>query len=191
MKIEQTADLLSLLPPYYRNIADYRAICNAEKAQFARLESGMQIVSQNFFIQTMDEDSVLRWEKLLHIQAHPTEETLEFRRSRVLSRLRTRPPFTLSFLYQKLNELLGTDSWLCEVDPRNCTLEIGAEAETQSHRNELLYLVNRIKPAHLAFRLFLYHNSSPLPLYGMSAVCGVCTTISAQLPKFEVKGVTS
>ena len=36
MELDLNHDLHSLLPPFYREIAEYQQVCDAEKAQFSR-----------------------------------------------------------------------------------------------------------------------------------------------------------
>ena len=106
-QIELDSDLLELLPPWYREILDYQQICQTEQGQFEALADEVVGVADNFFFQTMDENAVSQWEQIFGIVPDPSTEPLEFRRVRVLNRVSTRPPFTLAFLYQKLDELIG------------------------------------------------------------------------------------
>ena len=147
MELDLNHDLHSLLPPFYREIAEYQQVCDAEKAQFSRTADSVRVIGKNFFVQTMDVDSVQKWEQVLHIRAKPLTETLSFRRQRILSRLCTRPPFTLAFLYQQLDTLLGVGRWTCRVDYPAYLLTIGTHVEDKLHREELIHMVNQIKPA--------------------------------------------
>ena len=88
-------DLLSLLPPWYRQILDYQQICNTESQQLETLADEIIAVADNFFFQTMDEGAVSQWEQILGILPNPSTETLSFRQARLLSRISTRPPFTI------------------------------------------------------------------------------------------------
>ena len=76
---------------------------------------------------------------------------MEFRRFRVLNRISTKPPFTLGFLYQKLDELIGKGKWSVTVDYPNYTLYIESSSENQQYFTEVLYTINKIKPAHIVF----------------------------------------
>ena len=69
MELDLNHDLHSLLPPFYREIAEYQQVCDAEKAQFSRTADSVRVIGQNFFVQTMDVDSVQKWEQVLHIRA--------------------------------------------------------------------------------------------------------------------------
>lgn len=191
MKPELSYDLLELLPPIYREIGDYQQICAAEKAQFRQLAESIQLVHGNFFVQTMDEDSISRWEQVFHIQASPSTETLEFRHQRILSRLRTRPPYTLSFLYEQLDALIGAGQWTCEIDYPAYALAIGASVEKRQCQNELMHLINQIKPAHVAFHFFLFFKPVRPPVHLTAVPCSTCIQMSIQMPRIKVQEVNT
>lgn len=143
--------LLELLPPWYREILDYQALCAAEGAQLDALAEELAAVRDNCFFQTMGEGGVAQWEQIFRIVPNPAAESLEFRRTRVLNRISTRPPYTLGFLYQKLDELIGKDAWTVRVDYPGYTLYVESSAENQLFAHEVAVTVNRIKPAHIVF----------------------------------------
>ena len=137
--IELDTSLLSLLPPWYREVLDYQQICLTEQQQFEAC----------LLYQTMDERAVGMWEQVFRIVPNPQVESLAFRRTRVLNRISTRPPYTLGFLYQKLDELIGPGEWKVTVDYPNYTLYIESAAQNQNYATELAFTINRIKPAHI------------------------------------------
>ena len=143
--------MLSLLPPWYREILDYQQICQTEREQMEALADSIQAVADNMFFQTMDEASIYLWEQILNIVPNPQTETLGFRQARVISRLSSRPPFTIWFLYQKLDELIGPGRWSVNMDYPNYTLYIKSAAQNQSYATEVAFTVNRIKPAHIVY----------------------------------------
>lgn len=149
--IELDADLLALLPPWYREVLDYQELCRTETAQFETLADEIIGVADNFFFQTMDEGAVSMWEQVFQIVPNPSTESLDFRRARVLNRITTRPPYTLGFLYQKLDELIGPGEWTVTVDYPNYTLYIESAAQNQNYATELAFTINRIKPAHIVW----------------------------------------
>lgn len=149
--LSTNTNLLALLPPWYAEVADYQAICNAEQPVFEQIQADMMQVLSNFFPQTMDVGAVAQWEQVLGILANPSTESLEFRRYRIINRISTKPPFTLQFLYNKLDELIGPGAWSVDVDYPNYTLYIESNAQTQVYSQEVEFTVNRIKPAHIAY----------------------------------------
>lgn len=148
---ELDTGLLDLLPPWYREVLDYQVLCSAEETVFDALAEEIVGVADNFFFQTMDEGAVAQWESIFGIVPNPQTEDLDFRRYRVLNRISTRPPYTLGFLYQKLDELIGPGLWEVTVDYPNYTLYIESSAQNQNYASEVAFTINRIKPAHIVY----------------------------------------
>jgi len=111
----------------------------------------MAQVRQNLFVQTMDEGTAVQWESIFRIVPNLSTETLDFRRDRILNRLSMRPPFTLTFLYQRLDALFGPGNWDVEVDYPNYTLYIEAAAEDQQYFSEISFTMELIKPCHIVY----------------------------------------
>ena len=149
--IELDTELCKQLPPWYREVLDYQQICQTETAQFEALGQEITSVAENFFFQTMGLSGVEMWEQIFHIVPNPSTEDLEFRRYRVLNRITTKPPYTLGFLYQKLDELIGPGLWEVTVDYPNYTLYIESSAQNQNYAQEVAFTINQIKPAHIVY----------------------------------------
>nr|DAW43748.1 MAG TPA: tail protein [Caudoviricetes sp.] len=149
--LELDDEMLSLLPPWYREVLDYQQICQTEQGQFEALAQEITAVAQNFFFQTMDAGAVSQWEQILGIIPNPATETLAFRQARLINRISTRPPFTIQFLYQKLDELIGPGQWSVNMDYPNYTLYIKSYAQDQSYATELSITIGKIKPAHIVY----------------------------------------
>lgn len=139
------------LPPWYREVLDYQQMCQTIGAQFALLAEEINRVADNFFLQTMDLETVQMWEGIFRIVANPATESLQFRRDRIINRISMRPPFTLRFLYSKLDELIGPGLWNVTVDYPNYALYIESNVDGQGYSQELIYTINHIKPAHITF----------------------------------------
>lgn len=148
---EVNSNIIDYLPYWFRDILEYQKICQTESEQLAAVADEMHAVADNFFLQTMNESAVNMWEQVLGIVPNPQTEDLDFRRFRVLNRLTTKPPFTLGFLYQKLDELIGPGLWTVTVDYPNYTLYIESSSENQNYFTEVAYTINKIKPAHIVF----------------------------------------
>lgn len=149
--IELDTQLCQQLPPWYREVLDYQQICQTETAQFEALAQEITGVAENFFFQTIGLDGIEMWEQIFRIVPNPQTEDVDFRRYRVLNRITTKPPYTLGFLYQKLDELIGPGLWTVTVDYPNYTLYIESSAQNQNYAQEVAFTINRIKPAHIVY----------------------------------------
>lgn len=160
MRLQLDTPLFDSLPYWFRDIPEFRQIIGAEQPEFDAALAEMIAIADNFFFQTMDTGAVKMWEQVFGIIPNPVTEDLEFRRRRVLNRLSTRPPFTLGFLYQKLDELIGPGAWTVTVDYPNYTLYIDAAAENQQWATEVAVTINTIKPCHIVYRSRPYTNDT-------------------------------
>lgn len=150
-RVQLDPQICKYLPTWYKPVEEYQQICQAETAQLETLAAAIHAVKENFYFQTMNLEGVEMWEDVLRIIPNPSTEDLDFRRARVLNRITTKPPFTLGFLYQKLDELIGPGEWSVTVDYANYTLYIESAAQNFNYSTEVAFTVNRIKPAHIVF----------------------------------------
>lgn len=148
---ELDTSLMNQLPDWFQQIPDFVELINAEQPSFDTVADEIIAIADNFYFQTMDASAVAQWEEIFDIVANPSTETLEFRQDRVLNRISAKPPFTLAFLYQKLDELIGPNQWTVTVDYPNYTLYIESSAQNQSYATEVAFTINRIKPAHIVY----------------------------------------
>ena len=148
---QNAPSLLAALPDWYAQVQDYQDLCAAEQPTFDAVQAAAMQVLNNFFFQTMDANACSQWEQALNILANPGTETLDFRRNRLLNRVSTKPPFTLQFLYNKLDELAGQGLWSMEIDYPNYTIYVDRAAQGMNYTLELEWTINHIKPAHMAY----------------------------------------
>lgn len=144
-------DLCQYWPRWFREILDFQALCRTEGEELRVMAMFMEQVHRNLFVQTMDEGTAAEWEAVFHIVPNPVTETLAFRRDRILNRLSMHPPFTLTFLYQRLDALFGPGNWEVEVDYPNYTLYIEAAVEDQQYFSEMSATMDIIKPCHIVY----------------------------------------
>lgn len=138
-------------PRWFREILDFQALCQTEGEELRVMAMFMERVRVNLFVQTMDEATTAEWESIFRIVPNPVTETLEFRRDRILNRLSMHPPFTLTFLYQRLDALFGHGNWEVELDYPNYTIYIEAAVEDQQYFSEMSITMDIIKPCHIVY----------------------------------------
>lgn len=144
------ADLLPYLPEWFRQIKDFEALVDTETKEFEVLAAAMSAVRDNFYIQTADSQTILLYEGLFSIIPTP-EESLDFRRARILNRLSIQPPFSIRFLYEKLDQIIGVGKWSVTMDYSAHTLYVESAAENQAWANEVYITLNTIKPCHILY----------------------------------------
>ncbi|MFD0712855.1 putative phage tail protein [Paenibacillus sp. GCM10027626] len=145
-------DLMVFLPELYRDIKEFVELTQTEDAELASLSLAIQRVLDDQFITTSTERAVKRREKPLGIQADPTLETLEFRRKRLINRYSTRPPFTVRYLQQRLDALLGPGMAEVSVDAQNFVLTVTIGIPDAAYFKEIIRTIDIVKPANLEYK---------------------------------------
>ena len=140
-----------LFPSVYNGVLEISVLSETDDVLLDRALAKLERAQLNQFILTADEETISVYEKMFSILANPTTETLQFRRERILNRMSLQPPFTMRWLQNKLDEIIGVGKWNAYVDYANRTLYIESFVVNQQWFNELRITINRIKPCNLVF----------------------------------------
>ena len=140
-----------LFPSVYNGVLEISVLSETDDVLLDQSLAKLERAQLNQFILTADEETISVYEKMFSILANPTTETLQFRRERILNRMSLRPPFTMRWLQNKLDEIIGVGKWNAYVDYANRTLYIESFVVNQQWFNELRITINRIKPCNLVF----------------------------------------
>jgi len=144
--------ILQYLPDFYREIKDFVELDKTESAELDAMESAVQQMLNDQFVTTSGAAAIKRREKMLGIQADPANESIAFRRSRIINRYSTKPPFTARFLQEQLDRLVGPGRTLVEVDPENFLLIVTAAIDDAEVFREVEHTVKTIKPANIVYQ---------------------------------------
>lgn len=149
--------ILQYLPDFLREIREFVEIDRTESAELDNLEASIQRAFDDQFVMTASADSVKRREKMLGIQADQTNESLDFRKRRIINRYSTKPPFTRHYLQERLDALVGPGMTIVSVDPQNFILYVTANIENANVFREVIHTIETVKPANM-----IYHQNTSL-----------------------------
>ena len=144
-------DISKYFPLIYTDIEEIKEICNTENIDFNNAEKELNSLLNYQFIMRSDERCISYREKLLGILANPEIETLDFRRMRLINRISMQPPFTMIFLRDRLDDIIGKGQYEAYIDYDKYTLYIESAAKNQVYSHEILVTLNMIKPANIAY----------------------------------------
>ena len=153
-------EILKHYPYFERNIAEFQKISEAESAELLSAKTQKDKILANQFVMTADNDGILMFEKLYGIIANPGE-SLQFRRERILNRIRLLPPFTETFLRALLDKFIGEGSYTLAVDYANYIIYINYGFLDENIKKEISIIIDKIKPSNM-----IYINE-PLLIYGI------------------------
>jgi hypothetical protein len=143
--------LIDYLPELYHELKEMVKLTDAEDVEFDALAVSIQQLLNDQFVDTASVQAIKRREQQLDIRADPSVETLDFRRRRLIHRYSTRPPFTVRYLQNRLNELIGAGVATVELDVQNFILTIKLKIPDAAHFLEIEHVIRLMKPANLIY----------------------------------------
>lgn len=185
--------ILNYWPDFYKEIADFIALADAQTPEVEGIEKAVQQLFDDQFVMTSSPQAIERREKMLGIQADPANESLDFRKKRILNRYQTKPPFTIRWLQQRLNELVGLGLVVVDVDVQNFILYVRADIDDAAVFKEVNHTVLTVKPANLIYNqqteinegITLQENIYKSTLRRMT---GLSTTWQLGITPFAIRG---
>lgn len=159
------------LPSYLRGtVKEIEALGESIDLEAETAQENMTRVYHNQFIARCDEETLRRRELLFNISSDPVNDSIDFRKQRLMIRYRMRVPLTMNYLFRRLDEIIGKDKYKAWVSYGDWQLNLGGwrlgdkpfreepyilhiEAATENigWNHEIHVLVNKIKPANLVF----------------------------------------
>ena len=149
-------DVLDYLPKVVRTIKEFEVLGDAENPEINNLWLDNQIVLNNQFINTLDEQGCTRWEKMLDITPKGTA-TVEDRRLAILARINASLPYTYRQLENFLRNICA-DDYTMTLDNENYTLTVLLSLSRQNQFDEVSNLLARVIPANLICNVSLKYN---------------------------------
>lgn len=148
-----SVNLMQYLPRYYDGSYEMEELTKAEDYLFDNFFiPELDALAYNQFIKTADENTVYAFERMIGITANPVTESIEFRRERLLNRFSIKLPYSLKFLTNRLDAIIGKDKYTMTMDYDNYTLTVEASAADQVWYEEISIMINSTKPANIVFK---------------------------------------
>lgn len=141
-------NLLSFLPEFVQEYREIKHIMNSEQPEIQKLEDETEIIKNNQFILSCDIDGIARFENLLGITPKP-DDTLNARKSRVITRWNNSIPYTYKGLKEKLNVMCGEGNYLLIPSFNEYGLEIVVSLPLSGQADELDYMLSYMIPANI------------------------------------------
>lgn len=162
---EKIRKLKTLVPSVYKDVTEMDTIIGTEQKLFDKTQEYLQGGILNTFIptSTLENEGIQRFEKLLEISPK-SGETEEFRRDRVYERWNWKPPYTIKYLRNVLDRLIGPgyirqneseaigegayEMW---VEYNEYNLMISCNQPEQPWAEEVTFFIKSIRPCNLTF----------------------------------------
>lgn len=142
--------LIDKLPPYLREIREYKQICAAEQPEFDLVRADIADMHNDFSIFTVSEYGIARWEKILKIP-YIKGDTLAVRRERIKTKYLAQLPYTYRSLDRYISQISG--DYTIALDAAAYELEIRARVLSFAQSEMLYTALTDIVPANIVLRV--------------------------------------
>lgn len=136
-------------PSVIMNIDEIVKIYEAEEKVGNKFDEAIQDVDSDIYIEDATEVGIARREKILNITAQDTD-TLEERRFRVKTKWNDSYPYTYMDLMQRLDILLGKDTYTIALDPDNMEMHCILELKAEKMYDAFVKMIEKIVPLNIA-----------------------------------------
>ena len=144
--------LLAYLPVLYHGIKEFENLTAAETIELDAARVVVGSLLDNQFVLTSDEQAIKRREAILGIKADPSVESLDFRKRRLINRYSSKPPFTVRYLQQRLDYLVGAGRASVAVDVQTFTITVAAHIKDAAVFREVERTVKTSIPANMVYQ---------------------------------------
>lgn len=139
-------------PSFLLGIIDFVKLAEGQEPELGDVREKIDRLLDDQFVLTSSAEGIKRRESMLGIQAEPATEPIEFRRQRILNRYQLKPPFSIHFLQQQLDMLVGPGMTIVSHDVEKHLLMVTANIDKASVFKEVQHTIETIKPANMVYQ---------------------------------------
>ena len=168
-------DLKQYLPIVYEGIVESETQQDSLSIEIDKMNNTYEQALMDQFVQFASLKVLPYYENIFSIVADPATETVQFRRERILSRMKMlTPPYTYYYLRTMLDGFFGKDRYTLDIDNNNFTISLESSANDSLWYHEIQVSITAVKPCNMIFinvpKIFtklttnekIYHKSSSL-----------------------------
>jgi len=150
--------LIDYLPHYMQEYMEIRTIMQVEQPEIDTLWDAIEKAFADQYILDATNYGVSRWETMLGI--HPKDtDTLDERKFRILTRLNSELPYTITKLNEALTTLCGEDGYSIDLQPENYHIEVKLALSNESNYSEVENILKKMLPANLSQHIQIMYNA--------------------------------
>lgn len=156
--------LIEYMPTFLQEVQEFKEIFNSEDIEIEDIKERISELLDEVVVQTAKSYGLDRYEKIYGITNITTD--IERRRFNILSKINNRIPYTLNWLKNKLNNLVGKDNYEIILDHNNYKITVNVAALF----NDIAIVLNKDLreqlPANLLITVNLFQTEQCETYYG-------------------------
>ncbi len=114
--------LIEYLPEFMQDITEFKQLFGVEDKEVDKLNNAIEKIFNEIIVKTSESYGLDRYEKIYNIKDEITD--IEARRFNILTKINNKVPYTMQWLRNKLNNLIGKDNYEIILDNNNYKIQI-------------------------------------------------------------------
>jgi len=151
-KLPDREELYNYLPMFMKSFGEMREIFKNVDSELDDVQTGIEFLFDNAFIDSADEYGIAEYEKTLGILPEDGED-LEIRRARVKIRWNDYLPYTKWTLRDKLDTICGVGMYQLIEDYENYYVSVRTQITSDTVLDEVQLLLEKILPEEMEFNV--------------------------------------
>lgn len=148
--------LLFNAPEIFTNIPDIAQMYDINETQSDELETALEKLDNNIFLDKMDAETCGRWENILEITAFD-DDTLDDRRFRIKSKILEKLPYSYRVIVKKL-DVLCPDGYAFIIDDARLSVTVKLSLKTEKKLKDVVDLLEHALPLNMTYVVTLMWN---------------------------------
>lgn len=150
--------LLDYLPSHLKKIKDFEYLFSSLDVSIKNLHYYLLDFEKQLFIDTCNEETLKNYEKLYNI-FYRSNESIDIRKFRLLSRMQEIAPFTKRSLREYLSSILSYEDYKLEIDHNNFLINIKIHYIHNKTFKEIKNFLDRIIPCNMISNVIVLYNT--------------------------------
>lgn len=138
----------SSFPKVYDGVVEIDKLSESEQKIFDEFKTNLTDLIANQWILTATDEGLTQYENAFNIASSP-QDTIEFRRERLINRLSAAAPYTYRHLIQRLQSFLGVEDPIVIIEPNQYQILFQVSVGEYGKLDELIKTLIQILPANL------------------------------------------
>lgn len=145
-------DLKQYLPIVYEGIVESETQQDSLSIEIDKMNNTYEQALMDQFVQFASLKVLPYYENIFNIVANPETESVQFRRERILSRMKMlTPPYTYYYLRIILDGFFGKGRYKLEVDNNNFKILLESSSSDSLWYHEIQVSITAVKPCNMIF----------------------------------------
>lgn len=146
------------MPPFLSNVKEFQEIFTSEDEELEMLNTLVEKMLTEVIVKTADSYGLNRYEKIYNITSE--SDNIEERRFTILNKINDRIPYTLNWLRNKLESLVGKDNYRIISKHNEYRLTVEVAMLFENIANTLSVSLREQLPANLQITVNLFQTES-------------------------------